>query len=1007
MRLPPDSFAARHIGPDDPDVRHLLGTVGQPTLAALADAARPASLRTGAALDLPPPLSEPAMLAELRALAERNEVLASMIGLGYYGTVTPAVIRRNVLENPAWYTAYTPYQPEISQGRLEALLTFQTMVSDLTALPVAGASLLDEATAAAEAMTLMRRTARHPGDAVLLVDAEVFPQTLAVVATRARPLGIDVVTADLAPVTDPAQLSAAAGGRDVFGVLVQYPGADGEVRDLRALAAAAHAGGALLTAAADMLALTVLLPPGEWGADLAVGSTQRFGVPLGFGGPAAGYLAVRAGLERSMPGRLVGVSVDACGAPAYRLALQTREQHIRREKATSNICTAQVLPAVLAAMYAVWHGPDGLQAIARRVHARASALAASLRRGGLDVPTRSPFDTVRVRVPGRGEAARAACRQQGVNIALLDADTVSLSCDETTSDADVAAVLRGLGVDPAPVDPAPGPGWPAHLSRESAYLRHPVFSEHRSETAMLRYLRRLADRDLALDRGMIPLGSCTMKLNAAAQMQALSWASFTDLHPFAPREQTEGIRALIADLARWLAEITGYDAVSLQPNAGSQGELAGLLAIHAYHAARGEPHRRVCLIPASAHGTNAASAVMAGLRVVVVATNTDGGVDLADLHAKVDRYRDQLAAVMVTYPSTFGVFDPTISTLCGIVHDAGGQVYVDGANLNALVGLARPGHFGADVSHLNLHKTFCIPHGGGGPGVGPVAVRAHLAPYLPTHPLDPDAGPPTGVGPVSAAPYGSASVLPISWAYIRLMGAEGLTRATQVAILNANYVARRLSPHYPVLYTGPGGLVAHECVLDLRELTRATGVTVDDVAKRLIDYGFHAPTMSFPVAGTLMVEPTESEDRRELDRFCDAMIAIRREIDAVGPGEVTGSVLRRAPHPAHVLVEEWDRPYERRAAVFPPGVDPRSKYWPPVGRVDGAYGDRHLVCSCPPVAVFADQAPAQDRSRGPEPGGDEVDGRPARALLDPQLVGDPRAQVTDMADHPDGASPVA
>ena len=837
-------------------------------------------------------------------------------------------------------------------------------MSDLTALPIAGASLLDEASAAAEAMALMRRTAKRPADAVLLVDREVFPQTLAVVQTRATPLDLDVVVADLAQIDTPQALLSAAAGRDVFGVLIQYPAADGDVRSWQALVDAAHSHGALVTVAADLLALTLLAPPGEWGADIAVGSSQRFGVPMGFGGPHAGYMSVRVGLERSLPGRLVGVSLDSAGAPAYRLALQTREQHIRREKATSNICTAQVLLAVMASLYAVWHGPEGLVAIARRVHGHTRRLARGLSDGGADLLTSVPFDTVRVRVAGQAAAVKQECAARGINVWQVDQDTLSLSCDETTTAADLEAVWAAFGVAPLDSDPASTPrqealgavAWDDALARHTAYLTHPVFHDYRSETALLRYLRRLADQDFALDRGMIPLGSCTMKLNATTEMEALTWPEFSDLHPFAPPEQTEGIRALVDELAGWLCELTGYDAVSLQPNAGSQGEFAGLMAIHAYHQSRGEGHRRICLIPASAHGTNAASAVMAGLKVVVVATATGGDIDMADLRAKVDAHRDDLAAIMVTYPSTHGVFEPTIGELCELVHDAGGQVYVDGANLNALVGLARPGQFGADVSHLNLHKTFCIPHGGGGPGVGPVGVRAHLAPYLPNHPLAPEAGPATGVGPVSAAPYGSASILPISWAYVRLMGGAGLTRATQVAILNANYIATRLAPHYPVLYTGPGGLVAHECILDLRELTRQTGVTVEDVAKRLIDYGFHAPTMSFPVAGTLMVEPTESEDLRELDRFCDAMIAIHDEIEAVHIGQqpVSESMLRNAPHTAESLAGKWEHHYERRDAAFPPGVDPKSKYWPPVGRIDGAYGDRHLVCSCPPPEAFAE-----------------------------------------------------
>jgi glycine dehydrogenase len=947
-------FTGRHIGPSESDVAAMLQVVGHDSLDALTDHALPGAIRTEGPLRIDAAASEGAVVEELRALARRNQVMTSMIGLGYYGTITPAVVQRNVLENPAWYTAYTPYQPEISQGRLEALLNFQTVVSDLTGLDTAGASLLDEATAAAEAMTLMRRSSKTAADAVLLVDRHTFPQTIAVMRTRALPLGLDVVVADLAAVDSVETLRAAAHDRDIFGVLVQYPGGDGELRDWRTLAAAAHEVGALVTAAADLLALTLATAPGEWGADIAVGTTQRFGVPMGFGGPHAGYLSVRAGLERSLPGRLVGVSVDAEGAPAYRLALQTREQHIRREKATSNICTAQVLLAVMASMYAVYHGPAGLAAIARRTHAHARALVAGLTDAGVLVSTEHYFDTVTVAVPGRADEVLAAAAQRGVNLWRVDGDTVSISVDETTDRRDLEAVWAAFGVAVGTEVRLAELTWPSTLVRTSGYLTHPVFHSHHSETSMLRYLRRLADRDFALDRGMIPLGSCTMKLNATTEMVSVTWPEFADLHPFAPAHQTEGIRELIADLSAWLCEITGYDAVSLQPNAGSQGEFAGLLAIHAFHEANGQSQRRICLIPASAHGTNAASAVMAGMKVVVVKTAAGGDVDMDDLRAKVEQYRDELAAIMVTYPSTHGVFEDTITELCGLVHDAGGQVYVDGANLNALVGLARPGKFGADVSHLNLHKTFCIPHGGGGPGVGPVAVRAHLAPHLPNHPMAAEAGPVTGVGPISAAPYGSASILPISWAYVRLMGGAGLTRATQVAVLNANYIATRLREHYPVLYSGHDGVVAHECILDLRDLTKRSGVTVDDVAKRLIDYGFHAPTMSFPVAGTLMVEPTESEDRYEIDRFCDAMIAIRHEIADVEAGEVSvaDSMLRNAPHTAKSLAGKWEYPYDRSDAAFPVGVAAADKYWPPVSRIDGAFGDRNLVCSCPPPEAF-------------------------------------------------------
>ena len=951
------AFAARHIGPREHDVEQMLTTLGHADLDALLQAAVPDTIRAMSDFSIEPAAGEAEVIEELREIAGRNEVRTSMIGLGYYGTVTPPVITRNVLENPAWYTAYTPYQPEISQGRLEALLNFQTVVSDLTGLPVAGASLLDEATAAAEAMTLMRRASKAPADAVLLVDEAVFPQTLAVVRTRALPLDIEVRVADLTGVDSPEALSERAGGAPVFGVLVQQPDLRGRLLDHRALADAAHEAGALVTAAADLLALTLVTPPGEWGADVAVGTTQRFGVPMGFGGPHAGYMSVRKGLERTMPGRLVGVSVDAASEPAYRLALQTREQHIRREKATSNICTAQVLLAVMASMYAVYHGPAGLRAIALRTHAHARALAETLIAGGVEVEQGERFDTLSVRVAGRADEVVAAALAEGVNLWRLDADTVLLSVDETTDLDDLAKVARAFGVEAPGGVEVTAPAWRKELVRTSDYLTHPVFSAHHSETSMLRYLRRLADRDFALDRGMIPLGSCTMKLNATTEMLAVTWPEFANIHPFAPAEQSAGYRELVDQLCGWLRDITGYDAVSLQPNAGSQGELAGLLAIAAYHRSRGDHERRVCLIPSSAHGTNAASAVMAGMRVVVVKTDpVTGNVDMDDLRAKIDQHGEQLAAIMVTYPSTHGVFEDTITDLCAQVHDAGGQVYVDGANLNALVGVARPGRFGADVSHLNLHKTFTIPHGGGGPGVGPVACREHLAPFLPNHPLDEGAGPASGVGPVSAAPFGSASILPISWAYVRLMGSAGLTRATQVAVLGANYIAARLREAYPVLYSGNADLVAHECILDLRAITKETGVTVDDVAKRLIDYGFHAPTMSFPVAGTLMVEPTESESRGELDRFCDAMIAIRAEIDEVGSGAVAveESMLRGAPHTAAAMAGEWSVGYDRWDAVYPGGMDPMTKYWPPVRRIDGAYGDRHLVCSCPSPEAFED-----------------------------------------------------
>jgi len=948
-------FISRHIGPDHDDVAAMLKVVGQSSIEAMLDTAMPGVIRSERALRLDAAPTEEAVIEELRALASRNTVLTQMIGLGYYGTVTPAVIRRNVFENPAWYTSYTPYQPEISQGRLEALINFQTVIIDLTGLQIASASLLDESTAAAEAMTLMRRASKSAPDAVLVVDQHVFPQTLAVMQTRAKPQGLGIIVADLSSVTTAEALTAAAGDKAVFGVIVQYPGADGELRDWSALVTAAHEVGSLVTAAADLLALTLATPPGEWGADVAVGSSQRFGVPMGFGGPHAGFMSVRTGLERTMPGRLVGLSIDADGHPAYRLALQTREQHIRREKATSNICTAQVLLAVMAAMYAVYHGPAGLTRIARRVHGHATALAEGLRAGGIEVETDQFFDTITVRVEGRAAEVISEAAARGVNLWQVDPDHVSVSTDETTQLDDLSAVWAAFGVPGlTAVAAVETLTWPAALVRTSEFLAHPVFHRHHSETAMMRYLRKLADRDYALDRGMIPLGSCTMKLNAATEMEAVSWPEFAHLHPFAPPTQTEGIREVVKDLEDWLCEITGYDAVTLQPNAGSQGELTGLLAIRAYHEARGESSRNICLIPASAHGTNAASAAMAGLKVIVVKTADTGEIEMEDLRAKVKASGENLAAIMVTYPSTHGVFEDTITELCELVHEVGGQVYIDGANLNALIGLALPGKFGGDVSHLNLHKTFAIPHGGGGPGVGPVAVRSHLAPYLPNHPLAPEAGPATGVGPVSGAPYGSASILPISWAYVRLMGGAGLTRATQVAILSANYIAARLRESYPVLYSGNEGIVAHECILDLREITHATGVSVNDVAKRLIDYGFHSPTMSFPVAGTLMVEPTESEDLVEIDRFCDAMIAIRGEIEQVARGEVaaTDSVLHHAPHTAACLVEEWDHPYDRKLAAYPAGVDKLSKYWPAVRRLEESYGDRNLICACPPIEVF-------------------------------------------------------
>jgi len=941
------SFADRHIGPDADAVATMLKVIGVESLAELAEKALPAGILDSVTVDglapgldrLPPPATEEQALAELRAMADANTVAVSMIGQGYFDTLTPAVLRRNILENPAWYTAYTPYQPEISQGRLEALLNFQTMVEDLTGLEVANASMLDEATAAAEAMTLMHRAVKNSVNR-LAVDVDVYAQTAAVLATRAAPLGIEIVTADLREGLPEG---------DFFGVIVQSPGASGVVTDWTALVAKAHERGALVAVGADLLALTLIAPPGQIDADVAFGSTQRFGVPMGFGGPHAGYLAVHTKHARQLPGRLVGVSVDADGAPAYRLSLQTREQHIRRDKATSNICTAQVLLAVMAAMYASYHGADGLTAIAHRVHGHALGVATGLDAAGVEVVHDAFFDTVLVRVPGRANDIRAAVKARGINVWLVDDDHVSVSCDEATTAEHVEAVLEAFGATRG------GHHWPGPeiATRTSRFLTHPAFTRYRTETEMMRYLRSLADKDIALDRSMIPLGSCTMKLNAAAEMESITWPEFARQHPFAPASDTPGLRKLIAELETWLTQLTGYDAVSLQPNAGSQGEYSGLLAIHAYHESRGESSRDVCLIPSSAHGTNAASAALAGMRVVVVACRDNGDVDLDDLRAKVSEHADRVAALMITYPSTHGVFEHDIADICAAVHDVGGQVYVDGANLNALVGLARPGKFGGDVSHLNLHKTFCIPHGGGGPGVGPVAVRAHLAPYLPGHPLADEL---TDTYTVSAAPYGSASILPITWAYIRMMGAPGLRAATLTAIASANYIARRLDEYYPVLYTGENGMVAHECILDLRAITKNTGVTVDDVAKRLADYGFHAPTMSFPVAGTLMVEPTESESLTEVDAFCEAMISIRAEIDQVGSGSLPAddNPLRNAPHTAEcLLVADWDHPYSREQAAYPLGKAYRPKVWPPVRRIDAAYGDRNLVCSCPPVEAFA------------------------------------------------------
>lgn len=965
----PDVFAARHLGPRGREVRTMLDELGYGSLDALVDAAVPAAIRTARPLDLPAARTEAEVLDHLRAVAAKNQVKRQMIGLGYYGTHTPPVIRRNVLESPAWYTAYTPYQPEISQGRLEALLNFQQAVEDLTGLEIAGASLLDEATAVAEAVALMWRASRAKAGYVVL-DADLFPQTLAVTRGRAEAIGLPVVVASLdgglAAGLEAAAARDALPAGDLVGVVLQQTGASGRVLDARGVVAEARERGALVTMATDLLALTLLVSPGELGADVAVGSAQRFGVPLFYGGPHAAYMAVRKGLERQLPGRLVGVSVDADGAPGLRLALATREQHIRREKATSNICTAQALLAIVASMYAVYHGPDGLTAIARRVHARAVAVAEGLRAAGVEVAHAVFFDTVRAVVPGRAEAVVAAAAAAGYNLYAADADHVQVACDETTTEADVAAVLAALtgapvtapGREGSPAGAGLDATLPLAVRRTTAFLEHPIFQQHRSETSMLRYLRRLADKDLALDRTMIPLGSCTMKLNATAEMEAISWPQFADLHPYVPAEQALGYAELVSTLEAQLAEITGYAAVSVQPNAGSQGEFAGLLAIRGYHRSRGEAHRDLVLIPASAHGTNAASAALAGMRVVVVATAEDGSIELGDLRAKLAEHGAQVAAIMITYPSTHGVYEEHVREVCDLVHEAGGQVYIDGANLNALVGLARPGELGGDVSHLNLHKTFCIPHGGGGPGVGPVAVAAHLVPFLPGDPT-PSAGRPDdaqGTAPVSAAPHGSAGILPISYAYVALMGPDGLTEATKTAVLVANYVASRLRDHFPTLYTGPNGLVAHECILDLRPITAATGVTAEDVAKRLIDYGFHAPTLSFPVAGTLMVEPTESEDLAELDRFVDAMVAIKAEIDRVAAGEwpLADSPLRGAPHTAtSVTADEWTHPYPRELAAFPvPGLR-ATKYWSPVRRIDGAQGDRNLVCACPPVESYA------------------------------------------------------
>lgn len=940
-----DEFVPRHIGPRELDEIAMLNLLGYESLDAMTAQVIPESIKGTSVLDLPAGLSEADALAELRTIAGKNRLLKSMIGQGYYNTHTPAPILRNLLENPAWYTAYTPYQPEISQGRLEALLNFQTLIGDLTGMPVANASLLDEGTAAAEAMTFCKRLAKNKAGA-FFASVHCHPQTLDVLRTRAEPLGIEVVVGVETEIEDHGRF---------FGALFQYPMTTGEIRDYRESIQAFQAAGALVAMAADLLALTLLTPPGELGADVAIGTAQRFGVPLGFGGPHAAYFATQDKYKRDMPGRVVGVSIDRHGNPAYRLALQTREQHIRREKATSNICTAQVLLANIASMYAVYHGPEGLTRIATRVQRLTGLLAAGLQRLGHETQ-HTAFDTLTLVFGARTAALHEAARARGYNLREVSAEALGVSLDETSTLADVQALLEILAdgkaaPQVAELGDAQGVEVPAALQRQSAFLTHPVFASHRSETELMRYLRKLADKDLALDRTMIPLGSCTMKLNAASEMIPVTWAEFGGIHPFAPADQAEGYAQLTTELEAMLCAATGYDAVSLQPNAGSQGEYAGLLAIRAYHASRGQGERDVCLIPASAHGTNPATASMVDMRVVVVACDKRGNVDLDDLRAKAEQHSERLAALMITYPSTHGVFEEAIREICQVVHDHGGQVYIDGANMNAMVGLCAPGQFGGDVSHLNLHKTFCIPHGGGGPGVGPIGVKAHLAPFLPGH-----ARLERKEGAVCAAPYGSASILPISWMYLKMMGSAGLTRASQIAILSANYIARRLEEHYPVLYSGTGGLVAHECILDLRPLKDSSGVTVDDVAKRLIDFGFHAPTMSFPVAGTLMIEPTESESKQELDRFCDAMIAIREEIRALEAGNLDpqDNPLKNAPHTARELAGEWTHPYSREQAVFPLPSLVDGKYWPPVARIDNVYGDRNLVCSCPPIEAYGE-----------------------------------------------------
>ena len=939
----PRGFVDRHIGPDQAEIQSMLETVGAESFDDLIAKAVPDTILSNRLPDVPGPMTETAALEWMRRIADKNEVLQSFIGMGYHGTITPGVIQRNILENPGWYTAYTPYQPEISQGRLEALINFQTAVTDLTGLDIANSSLLDEGTAAAEAMTLMKRVGKSKNMA-FFVDKDVHPQTIDVIRTRAVPLGYYVIVGD--PTED---LDA----ENVFGVLLQYPGTHGDIPNIAPIIESAHEAGALVAVATDLMALTLITPPGELGADVAVGSSQRFGVPMMFGGPHAGFMATRNKYQRSLPGRLVGVSVDTKGRLAYRLTLQTREQHIRRDKATSNICTAQVLLAVMAGMYAVYHGPDGLTEIAVGIHEKTNTLAGRLAAGGIRILNDTWFDTLTVEVAS-AEAALSKARDRGMNLRLVSEHAVGISIDETTTDEYIDELCEVLGVAVAN-DRAEG--IPLNVVRSSSFLDHPTFLRYRSETEMLRYLRRLQDKDVALDRSMIPLGSCTMKLNASAEMAPITWPEFTDMHPYAPLDQAEGYLELIDELEHWLASITGYDAVSVQPNSGAQGEFAGLLAIRGYHESRGEEHRDICLIPQSAHGTNPASAVMAGMKVVVVKCDDEGNIDVADLEAKATEHAENLAAIMVTYPSTHGVFESAIVEICDIVHGYGGQVYLDGANLNAMVGIAEPGMFGSDVSHLNLHKTFAIPHGGGGPGVGPIGVRAHLEPYLPGHGVVPDLiGRQDSTGAVSSAPWGSAGVLAISWMYIVMLGPEGLRRATEVAVLNANYVAKKLVPHYPVLYTGPLGYVAHECIIDIRQIEVETGINNEDIAKRLIDFGFHAPTMSFPVAGTLMIEPTESESKYELDRFIDAMIAIKSEIDEVASGAVSAqdSVLRNSPYPAEdVITDGWIHAFSRDSAAYPVAGLRQWKYWVPVSRIDNAHGDRNVICACPPIEAYS------------------------------------------------------